>query len=100
MAVHDPRIVERWRKIVADWRNSRLGVAAFCRSRHVNTSGFHRWRNILDQLDHGRKSNPAKLPHRREEIDVSDTEKVCPCCAGIHFRSYQSTTSSRSAALQ
>ncbi len=52
MTVHDPRIVERWRTIVADWRNSGLGVAAFCRSRHVNKSGFHRWRNILDQLDH------------------------------------------------
>jgi len=52
MTVHDSRIVERWRTIVADWRNSGLGVAAFCRSRHVNKSGFHRWRNILDQLDH------------------------------------------------
>lgn len=52
MTVHDPRIVERWRALVADWRNSGLGVAAFCRSRHLNKSGFHRWRNILDQLDH------------------------------------------------
>ncbi len=52
MAGHDPRIVERWRTLVADWRNSGLGVAAFCRSRHVNKSGFHRWRNILDQLEH------------------------------------------------
>ena len=57
MAVHDPRIVERWRMIVADWRSSGLCVAAFCRSRHVNKSGFHRWRNILDQVD-----RPATTP--------------------------------------
>ncbi len=36
--------------IVADWRSSGLCVAAFCRSRHVNKSGFHRWRHILTQL--------------------------------------------------
>ena len=57
MTVHDPRIVERWRMIVADWRSSGLCVAAFCRSRHVNKSGFHRWRNILNQIDH-----PATTP--------------------------------------
>ena len=63
MTVHDPRIVERWRTIVADWRNSGLGVAAFCRSRHVNTSGFHRWRNILDQLEHTpTTTTPAPAP--------------------------------------
>jgi hypothetical protein len=61
MTVHDPRIVERWRAIVADWRNSGLGVAAFCRLRHVNKSGFHRWRNILDQLDHP-PTTPAPAP--------------------------------------
>ena len=57
MTVHDPRVVERWRMIVADWRSSGLCVAAFCRSRHVNKSGFHRWRNILNQIDH-----PATTP--------------------------------------
>jgi histidinol-phosphate/aromatic aminotransferase/cobyric acid decarboxylase-like protein len=51
MAVHDSRIVERWRTIIAAWRNSGLSVAAFCRSRDVNKSGFHRWRNILDERD-------------------------------------------------
>src|SRR5437764_49924 len=59
MAVHDPRIVERWRTIVADWRRSELGVAAFCRSRRIHKSGFHRWRNILDQLD---GSSVAPIP--------------------------------------
>ena len=35
---------------------------------------------------HGRKPNPANLPRRREEIDLSDAEKVCPCCAGVRVR--------------
>ena len=62
MAVHDPRIVERWRMIVADWRRSGLGVAAFCRSRQVNKSGFHRWRNILNQIDQS-VTTPAPAPN-------------------------------------
>jgi transposase len=35
---------------------------------------------------HGRKLNPANLPRRREPIDLSDAEKVCPCCAEIRVR--------------
>lgn len=35
---------------------------------------------------HGRRKNPANLPRKREEIDFSDAEKVCPCCAGIRIR--------------
>lgn len=30
---------------------------------------------------HGRKKNPADLPRKREEIDLSEAEKVCPCCS-------------------
>ncbi len=61
MAVHDPRIVERWRTIIDDWRSSGLSVTAFCRSRQVNKSGFHRWRSILDQLDHGSAVPPRPV---------------------------------------
>ena len=35
---------------------------------------------------HGRKHNPATLPRRRDEIDLSEAEKVCPCCAGMRVR--------------
>lgn len=35
---------------------------------------------------HGRKHNPANLPRRREEIDLSEAEKVCPCCAGVRIK--------------
>ncbi|MEO2089343.1 MAG: IS66 family transposase [Gemmataceae bacterium] len=35
---------------------------------------------------HGRKPNPANLPRRREVIDLSDAEKVCPCCAAVRVR--------------
>jgi transposase len=35
---------------------------------------------------HGRKPNPTNLPRRREEIDLSEAEKVCPCCAGVRVR--------------
>lgn len=35
---------------------------------------------------HGRQRNPAQLPRRREEIDLSEAEKVCPCCARMRVR--------------
>ncbi|HUR49784.1 MAG TPA: IS66 family transposase [Acidimicrobiales bacterium] len=35
---------------------------------------------------HGRKSNSANLPRRREEWDLSDAEKGCPCCAAVRVR--------------
>ncbi len=35
---------------------------------------------------HGRKPNAANLPRRRELIDLSEAEKICPCCAGVRIR--------------
>ena len=35
---------------------------------------------------HGRKPNAADLPRRREVIDLTEAEKVCPCCAGVRVR--------------
>lgn len=58
MPKHAARCVERWRPIIADWRNSGLSVTAFCRSRNVNKAGFHRWRNILEQLDRSPTTTP------------------------------------------
>src|ERR1700733_12129208 len=29
---------------------------------------------------HGRQCKPKDLPRRREEVDLSDAEKVCACC--------------------
>lgn len=35
---------------------------------------------------HGRKPNPATLPRQREVIDLSEAEKVCPCCSTVRVR--------------
>jgi len=58
MANHAAHRVERWRTIIADWRSSGLSVTAFCRSRNLNKAGFHRWRTILDELDHSSTTPP------------------------------------------
>jgi len=42
--------------------------------------------SVPKRKGHGRKPNPANLPRRREEIDLGDAEKVCPCCAGVRVR--------------
>ncbi|MCE9564587.1 MAG: hypothetical protein K8U57_21345 [Planctomycetes bacterium] len=60
MAKHAPRRIERWRPIIADWRTSGLSVTAFCHSRNVNKAGFHRWRNILDELDRSSTTPPTR----------------------------------------
>ncbi|QJX01066.1 IS66 family transposase [Frigoriglobus tundricola] len=35
---------------------------------------------------HGRRRKPADLPRRREEIDLSDAEKMCACCGTAKIR--------------
>jgi hypothetical protein len=92
MSVHNPLILTRWRTILADWRQSGLNISAFCRSRHVNKSGFHRWRNILDQLDrssttpppalHEPKSSPSFVPLR--VIPDTVVEVILP--SGLQLR--------------
>ena len=68
MTVHAPRIVERWRTIIATWRSSGLSVAAFCRSRDVNKSGFHRWRSILDDLERSSPTPPRPLVEPKSSL--------------------------------
>ena len=41
---------------------------------------------------HGRRRKPKDLPRRREEIDLSDAEKVCECCGTLKIRIGQSTS--------
>jgi len=78
MAVHAPRIVERWRTIIDDWRSSGLSVTAFCRSRQVCKSGFHRWRIILDQLDHNSAIPPRPVAEPRSQHQSSCPSVLCP----------------------
>lgn len=35
---------------------------------------------------HGRKPNPTHLPRMREEIDLAEAEKTCPCCSGMRLK--------------
>ena len=35
---------------------------------------------------HGRRPRPADLPRERVEIDLTDAEKVCPCCQQTRIR--------------
>ena len=35
---------------------------------------------------HGRRPKPADLPRERVEVDLSDAEKVCPCCESVRVR--------------
>jgi transposase len=41
---------------------------------------------------HGRRRKPKDLPRRREEIDLSDAEKVCACCGTVKIRIGQSVS--------
>ena len=44
------------------------------------------------RMGHGRRGKPTDLPRRREEIDLSEAEKVCPCCGTAKIRIGQSTS--------
>jgi transposase len=41
---------------------------------------------------HGRRCKPKDLPRRREEIDLSEAEKVCACCGTVKVRIGQSVS--------
>src|SRR5947208_2484705 len=41
---------------------------------------------------HGRRCKPKDLPRRREEIDLSEPEKVCACCGTLKIRIGQTTS--------
>src|SRR6476619_3048931 len=41
---------------------------------------------------HGRRCKPKDLPRRREEIDLSEAEKVCACCGALKVRIGQSVS--------
>jgi transposase len=35
---------------------------------------------------HGRRRVPAELPRERVEVDLSEAEKLCPCCSALRVR--------------
>ena len=84
MSVHDPLVLERWRAIFATWRSSGLSVAEFCRSRSLNTSGFYRWRNILDDLGRTPEPRPAQSFVPVRVVPDTVVEVILP--TGVHLR--------------
>lgn len=41
---------------------------------------------------HGRRAKPKELPRRRELIDLTESEKICPCCSGTKVCIGESTS--------
>jgi hypothetical protein len=83
MAVHDPRTLQRWRAIFAEHRQSGLTIVDFCQARMINKSGFHRWRNILEQLGHP-EPKLSFVPLRVVPEAVAVVEVILP--SGIQLR--------------
>ena len=77
MAFHDPRTLHRWRAIFAEHRRSGLTIVDFCQTRMINKSGFFRWRNILEQLDHP-EPKPSFVPIRVVPEAVAVVEVILP----------------------
>ncbi|MCE9561347.1 MAG: hypothetical protein K8U57_04775 [Planctomycetes bacterium] len=83
MAVHAPHRLERWRTIIADWQSSGLSVTAFCRSRNLNKSGFHRWRSIIDQLDHTSVTPPPTLAEPKSSPSFVPVRVIPDCVVEV-----------------
>jgi transposase len=47
---------------------------------------------VSKRKGHGRRHKPKDLPRRREEIDLSEAEKICACCGKAKIRIGQSTS--------
>ena len=87
MSVRSPIVLNHWRTIFAEQCRSGLSITAFCRSRKIVKSSFHRWRNTLEQLDHARaEPKPAFVPVRvvPEAVALTIIEVILP--SGIQLR--------------
>jgi hypothetical protein len=87
MSVRSPIVLNHWRAIFAEQCRSGLSITAFCRSRKIVKSSFHRWRNALEQLDQARakpKPSPAFVPVRVVPEAVAVVEVILP--SGIQLR--------------
>jgi len=85
MAVHNPRILNRWRTIFAEWKRSGLSAAAFCRSRDLHKSGFYHWRRMLRDLEGTvtpQKPAPSFVPVR--VVPEAIVEMILP--SGLRLR--------------
>ena len=83
MAVRNPLVLNHWRTIFAEQRRSGLTITAFCRSRKIVKSSFHRWRNTLEQFDRP-SAKPAFVPVRVVAEATTVVEVILP--SGIRLR--------------
>lgn len=58
MSKHDPERLAHWRELIDQQVQSGLSIQSFCKQRRIHTSGFHRWKSIIAQLE----SQSAPLP--------------------------------------
>ena len=88
MSVRSSIVLNHWRTIFAEQCRSGLTITAFCKSRKIVKSSFHRWRNTLEQLDQARPkpkpSSQAFVPVRVVPEATAIVEVILP--SGIHFR--------------
>jgi len=89
MAVCNPLVLNQWRTIFAEHQHSGLTITAFCKSRKIVKSSFHRWQNNLKQLDTARANptpSPAFVPVRvvPEATTFTVIEVILP--SGIQLR--------------
>ena len=87
MSVRSPLVLAHWRAIFAEHRRSGLSITAFCKSRKIVKSSFHRWRSTLEQLDPARvkpKLSPSFVPVRVVPEVVGVVEVLLP--SGIQLR--------------
>ena len=89
MSVRSPIVLHHWRTIFAEQRRSGLSITAFCRSRRIVKSSFHRWRNTLERHDrpHAKpQPKPSFVPVRvvAEAVAVPVIEVILP--SGIQLR--------------
>ena len=49
----------KWRRLVAEQKDSGLGGAAFCRDRGIKPQRFYNWKSTLKKRDAGREESPG-----------------------------------------
>jgi hypothetical protein len=72
-----PSIREQfWRRMIAQWQASGLGVRAFCGAHELRQPSFYAWRRTLAQRDRQRPATPPPTPASARRSPPAQTDFV------------------------
>ena len=97
--LRDPFKERFWRRMLTQWRRSRLTIRAFCAGQQLAEANFYAWRRTLQLRDHDNtstKTRRCRQPHSKQPVATPRPAKQPP--AFLPVRVLPEPTAARSRA--